>query len=101
MFCCRLDSSCFLALEALEGMNKKFEEPYIIFFPVVSRDGITFPENQWIKKEQGNLFRKNAAWRGNIVVAKYRDPGYSEMQKASMADLPLVKNYLSNHGCTV
>ena len=82
-------------------MNKKFDEPYIIFFPVVSRDGIPFPINKYIKDLQGNLFRETAAWRGNIVIAKYRDLQYSAMQKASMADFPLVKNYLSNHGCTV
>ena len=80
-------------------MNKRFDEPYIIFFPAVSRDGIPFPVNKYVKELQGSLYREHAAWRGNLVIAKYRNLQYSAMQNASMADFPLIKNYLSNHGC--
>lgn len=80
-------------------MNKNFEEPYIIFFPVVSRDGLPFPVNKFIKDLQGSSFSESTAWRGNVVVAKYRNQQYSAMRNISMADFPLVKNYLSTHGC--
>ncbi|KAF7798401.1 hypothetical protein EIP86_009622 [Pleurotus ostreatoroseus] len=86
-------------LEALDGMNRKFDEPYIIFFPVVSKDGLPFPINQYAKMIQGNLFKETKAWRGNLVIAKYTSLEYTTMKDISMADFPLVKNYLSNHGC--
>ncbi len=85
-------------MEALDGMNRKFANPYIIFYPVVSRDGMPFPVNKSIKEIQGRAFREDIAWRGNIVIAKYRDNPFSSMMNASMADFPLLKNYLSTHG---
>ncbi|KAF7436280.1 hypothetical protein PC9H_003109 [Pleurotus ostreatus] len=30
-------------VEALDGMNRKFTNPYIIFYPTVSNDGLPFP----------------------------------------------------------
>ena len=81
-------------------MNKGFDEPYIIFFPSVSRDNIPFPVNKFVKELQGSLFSERGAWRGNLVIAKYKKQ-YSEMKPASMADFPLIKNYLSNHGCMI
>ncbi|KAF7792106.1 hypothetical protein EIP86_003136 [Pleurotus ostreatoroseus] len=89
----------FQLLEALDGMNKKFDEPYIIFFPVVSRDGLPFPINKYVKDLQGNLFQESKAWRGNLIIAKYTNLEYAAMKNISMADFPLVKNYLSTHGC--
>ena len=85
-------------MEALDGMNRKFANPYIIFYPVISRDGMPFPVNKSIKEIQGRSFRDDIAWRGNIVVAKYRDNPFSSMMNASMADFPLLKNYLLTHG---
>ena len=82
-------------------MNKKFEEPYIIFYPIVSRDGIPFPVNKFVKELQGTLYNEQSAWRGNLVIAKYKNLQYNTMKNASMADFPLIKNYLSNHGCFV
>lgn len=84
-------------VEALDGMNKKFTTPYVIFYPVVSRDGMPFPVNKCIREIQGAAFKEGAAWRGNIVIAKYRDDRFSNMTDASMADFPLLKNYLSTH----
>ncbi|CAL1702080.1 unnamed protein product [Somion occarium] len=84
-------------VEALDGMNKKFTTPYIIFYPTVSRDGMPFPINKCIREIQRSSYKDSSAWRGNIVVAKYCDTRYSAMMNASMADFPLVKNYLSNH----
>ncbi|KAJ3540999.1 hypothetical protein NM688_g6147 [Phlebia brevispora] len=89
----------FQLLEALEGMNKKFDQPYIIFFPVVSRDGLPFPINKDVKDLQDKLYQESKAWRGNLIIAKYSNLEYSEMKNISMADFPLVKNYLSTHGC--
>ncbi|GBE79205.1 hypothetical protein BKA93DRAFT_136010 [Sparassis latifolia] len=81
-------------VEALDGMNKKFTTPYILFYPIVSRDGMPFPVNKCIREIQGACFNEAKAWRGNIVVAKYRDADYSQMAEASMADFPILKNYL-------
>lgn len=86
-------------IEALDGMHKKFDEPYVIFFPVVSRDGLPFPINKYVKDLQGPLFQESKAWRGNLIIAKYDNLEYTVMKNISMADFPLVKNYLSNHGC--
>lgn len=84
-------------MEALIGMNKKFSTPYIIFYPTVSRDGMPFPINKCVREIQETNFNEAAAWRGNILVAKYRDQDYSAMMDASMADFPIVKNYLATH----
>ncbi|THU83928.1 hypothetical protein K435DRAFT_733658 [Dendrothele bispora CBS 962.96] len=86
-------------VEALDGMNRKFTEPYIIFYPVVSRDGMPFPINKAIRDIQGRAFVEENAWRGNIIVAKYRDNPFTSMIDASMADFPILKNYLLTHGC--
>jgi len=86
-------------VEALDGMNKKFTYPYVIFYPVVSRDGMPFPINKCIREIQGALFKEELAWRGNIVIAKYRDDRFTSMMDASMADFPLLKNYLSTNYC--
>ena len=81
----------------LDGMNKKFVNPYVIFYPVLSRDGMPFPINKCLKEIQGPNYRENLAWRGNIVIAKYRDEQLLVLMDASMADFPLLKNYLSTH----
>ena len=76
-------------------MIKKFTSPYIIFYPVISRDGMPFPINKCIREVQGSFYKESSAWRGNIVVAKYLDTTYMQMTDASMADFPILKNYLS------
>ncbi|KAG2013399.1 hypothetical protein CC2G_010316 [Coprinopsis cinerea AmutBmut pab1-1] len=86
-------------VEALDCMNKKFANPYIVFYPVLSRDGMPFPINKCIRDMQGKAFKEQVAWRGNIVVAKYRDNPFTSMIDASMADFPILKNYLLTHGC--
>ena len=69
------------------------------FDPVISRDGMPFPVNKCVREIQiqAQTFEEGRAWRGNLVVAKYRDPEYSAMIDASMADFPIIKNYLSTH----
>ncbi|KAH8105508.1 hypothetical protein BXZ70DRAFT_531263 [Cristinia sonorae] len=85
----------YLVVEKLDGMNKNFTSPYILFYPVVSRDGMPFPINKCIREVQGSFYKESVAWRGNIVVAKYSDTTYLQMVDASMADFPILKNYLS------
>ena len=85
-------------IEALDGMIKKFPTPYIVFYPVVSRDGMPFPVNKGVREIQGRSYREELAWRGNIIVAKYRDSPFTSMVDASMADFPIIKNYLLTHG---
>ncbi|KAJ3989598.1 hypothetical protein F5890DRAFT_1430995 [Lentinula detonsa] len=86
-------------VEALDCMNRKFACPYIIFYPVVSRDGMPFPINRTIRDIQGRRFREDTAWRGNVIVAKYCENPFSSLMDASMADFPILKNYLLTHGC--
>ena len=79
-------------------MNRKFANPYIIFYPTVSRDGMQFPINATLRDIQGRAYKEEYAWRGNIVVAKYRDNPFTSMIDASMADFPILKNYFLTHG---
>lgn len=82
-------------------MNRKFTHPYIMFYPTVSQDGLPFPINNLLREIQGPLFREEVAWRGNIIIAKYRDEPFSSMTNASIADFPILKNYLMTHGSPV
>lgn len=84
-------------IEALDGMLQKLTRPYIIFYPAVSRDGMPFPVNKAIREMQGYNFAEAGAWKGDLVVAKYKDTEYSTMIDASIADFPIIKNYLSTH----
>ncbi|KAG6813446.1 hypothetical protein H0H92_010780 [Tricholoma furcatifolium] len=95
-----LGSRCwkYHLLEALDGMNRKFTNPYIIFYPSVSRDGMPFPVNKSIREIQGRSFREDSAWRGNVIVAKYGENPFSSMMDASMADFAILRNYLLTHG---
>jgi len=85
-------------VEALDGMIRMFANPYIIFYPTVSRDGMPFPVNRCIREIQGKNYKEQCAWRGNIVIAKYRESPFSSMIHATMADFPILKNYLMTHG---
>jgi hypothetical protein len=64
-------------VEALHGMNRNFTNPYVIFYPTVSRDGMPFAINKAIRGIQGQGFRESLAWRGNIIIAKYRESPFS------------------------
>lgn len=81
----------------LDGMNKKFANPYVVFYPVLSRDNMPFPINKCLKEIQGLNYREPIAWRGNLIIAKFRDEQLSAFMDASMADFPILKNYLSKH----
>ncbi|KAG6332121.1 hypothetical protein ID866_6966 [Astraeus odoratus] len=85
-------------VEALDYMNKKFTHPYVVFYPVISRDGMPFPINKCIREIQGRFFREECAWRGNIIVAKYRESPFSSMVNGSIADFPILRNYFMTHG---
>lgn len=89
--------------DSLEGMTRPFPNPYIIFFPVLPRHGTTLPVNKTIREIQGRSFSEHDAWRGNVVIAKYRGGGndpFANMMDISMADFPILKNYLSTRGQT-
>lgn len=89
-------------VEALDMMNKKFANPYIIYYPVVSRDGMPFPVNRTVRDIQdevykGRRLREDQLWRGNLVAAKFADDRFTQMMDASMADFPILKNFLGTH----
>ena len=83
-------------------MNKKFANPYIIYYPVISRDGMPFPVNRTVRDIQdelnkGRRLREDQLWRGNLVAAKFADNHFAQMMDASMADFPILKNFLATH----
>ncbi|KAJ7122852.1 hypothetical protein C8R44DRAFT_156193 [Mycena epipterygia] len=88
----------YILIENLDGMNKKFTNPYIVYYPTVSRDGMPFPVNKSIRDLQGERFDERFAWRGNVIIAKYRDHPFSSMVDASMADFPILKNFIRSRG---
>ena len=44
-------------VEALDCMTKKFATPYIIFYPIISRDGLQFPVNKLVCNIHSRLFK--------------------------------------------
>lgn len=54
-----------------------------------------FPVNRTIREAQGNWFQSQHAWRGNIVVAKFRDNSFKDMMNIAMADFPIVRIFFS------
>ncbi|KAJ7499339.1 hypothetical protein FB451DRAFT_1334787 [Mycena latifolia] len=72
--------------------------PTLSTTPPVSRDGIPFPINKSIRDLQGPFFDERVAWRGNVIVAKYRDHPFMSMMDASMADFPILKNFIRGRG---
>lgn len=84
-------------VQALDEMSRNLPNPYAIFYPVISRDGMPFPVNKCVQEIQGRAFREDVAWRGNLVVAKFTDTTYSVMVDVSMADFPLIKNWFLTH----
>jgi hypothetical protein len=83
-------------------MNKKFTNPYIIYYPVVSRDSMPFPVNQTVQGIQeevnkGRQLREEQLWRGNLVAAKFANDQFTQIMDASMADFPILKNFLGTH----
>jgi hypothetical protein len=83
-------------------MNKKFANPYIIYYPVISRDGMPFPVNRTVRDIQeevtkGRRLPEEQLWRGNLVAAKFTDDHFTQMIDASMADFPILKNFLGTH----
>ncbi|KAF7330784.1 hypothetical protein MVEN_02417600 [Mycena venus] len=83
-------------VDSLDMMNKKFTHPYIVYYPTVSRDGMPFPINKSIRDIQGPDFNEKFAWRGNIIIGKFRDHDhpFTSMMDASMADFPILKNFI-------
>lgn len=70
---------------------------------LVSRTGVPFPINKAIREIQGRSFNEENAWRGNIVIAKYRGGGvdpFMSLIDISMADFPIIKNHFLHRGPT-
>ncbi|KAJ7783416.1 hypothetical protein B0H14DRAFT_3507120 [Mycena olivaceomarginata] len=85
----------YFIVDSLDMMNKKFTNPYIVYYPAVSRDGMPFPLTS-IRDIQGSDFNERFAWRGNIIIGKFRDHDqpFTSMMDASMADFPILKNFI-------
>ena len=79
-------------------MPRKLDERFIVFYAVVSVNGEEFDVNEWIKEIQEGRYREDVAWRGDIVIAKYCDNPFTTIIDMSIADYPLIKNFLRTHG---
>ncbi|KAJ7477887.1 hypothetical protein B0H11DRAFT_1726079, partial [Mycena galericulata] len=86
----------YLMVDSLKEMREKFTRPYILFYPLISRDGHPFPINASIRAIQGQLFREETAWRGDIVVAKVEDGDkpFASLVDISAADFAILQNFL-------
>ena len=83
-------------------MNKTSANLYIIYYPVVSRDGMPFPVNRTVHDIQeevnkGRRLPEEQLWRGDLVAAKFTDDHFTQTVDASMADFPILKNFLGTH----
>ncbi|KAF8529279.1 hypothetical protein BU17DRAFT_37213 [Hysterangium stoloniferum] len=67
-----------------------FQYPYVVFFPILSQSGVSFPMNLNVREIQGKLFKETHAWRGDIVVAKYWDHPYGTLMDCAMSDYPMI-----------
>lgn len=85
----------------LDGMSKQLDEPYIVFYPVISSDGRSFPVNRTIRSIQCKKWRPEVAWRGNLIVAKYKDKHCLQMTDARMGDYALMSNWFLTHNSPV
>jgi hypothetical protein len=54
-------------------MTSKLENPFGIFYPVHSRDGMQFAVNQCVKEIQHGRGMNGNPWRGDLVIVKYAD----------------------------
>lgn len=70
---------------------------YLIFYPARQRSGAAPPVNTCIAEIQGRGYREDKAWRGDVVVAKYRNVESGDIVSCSASDFPLVKNYFALH----
>ncbi|KAF8583982.1 hypothetical protein K439DRAFT_1184725 [Ramaria rubella] len=76
---------------------RNFQYPYVVFFPIVSQNGGSFPTNLTIRDIQGRGFRESYAWKGDIVVAKYWDQPFGTIMDCAMSDYPMIKNWFMLH----
>ena len=86
-------------IRRLDEMSKDFNDPYLVFYPVVSRDGMPFPINKSIQGIQGKAYSEEYAWRGDILVIKSDGSIGTNPCDISMADFPIIKNWFLTHGC--
>ncbi|GJE96053.1 hypothetical protein PsYK624_122460 [Phanerochaete sordida] len=110
-------------IRRLDGMTKDFDNPFIIFYPTRSKDGMPFPVNVCVstsqKSKMPETIHKKKRWRGDIVVAKLKGSSsmamgdmmgtssmetedtkgtsYTELENMRISDYPLVLNWLMRH----
>ena len=80
-------------------MNRPFATPFIIFYPYVSRDGQPFGINKGIRKLKHKSIPDGHCWHGNLIIAKFSDQQFSAYIDATMADYPIIKNWLLKTSC--
>lgn len=76
---------------------KPFPKLYIVFYSVISKDGLSFEVNHWIHHIQEDQHNQSNAWCGDIIVVKYKDSRLLKMVNISMADWPIIKLFFQEN----
>ncbi|KAJ7177289.1 hypothetical protein C8R43DRAFT_1118290 [Mycena crocata] len=91
----------YLVISALDGMNKSPNHSYILFYPTISRDGMPFLVNEWVRGIQGRSPSEASTWRGSVLIAKTRHHNnnhpFTSLMDVSMADFPILKNFMASN----
>ncbi|KAL6304375.1 hypothetical protein BKA93DRAFT_733391, partial [Sparassis latifolia] len=89
-----LSGSCKLhIIHKLDGMHRPLPNPYGIFTPGMSNNGLPFTRNKCISSMVGSRLPNNTDWKGDIIIVKYRDNTHQDFLDLTMSEFPIVKNY--------
>ena len=84
-------------IASLYGMNRTFSDAFVVFYAAGQRSEAALAVNACIAEIQGRGFREQAAWRGDVVVVKYRNVDNGDIVCCPASDFPLVKNFFALH----
>ncbi|KAA1479883.1 hypothetical protein DENSPDRAFT_750668, partial [Dentipellis sp. KUC8613] len=87
----------FQVFDHLDYMTQRFRCPYVIFYPILSCDGLNFDINRTIAEIKGSRYVEDKAWRGDIVVVKYTDHTLDTLDNISISDYAILRNYFRTH----
>lgn len=79
-------------------MKRGFREPYKIIYPVLSHDGKPHKVNEHVRDFQGDRFREDFAWLGDLIIVRCTDQQLNKYVDIKISDYPIIKNYLRRHG---
>ncbi|KAH7103034.1 hypothetical protein BKA62DRAFT_670849 [Auriculariales sp. MPI-PUGE-AT-0066] len=83
-------------IDSLYGMTQDFvfDNPFLVFYiPRPAADSLQI--NSAIAKVQGNKFKVETAWRGDVIVSKVTRANISHFVDCAPADFSIVSNYFT------